>query len=463
MGANFEKLSGLDRSFLALESATAHMHIGATLVLEGGSLVDASGAVDLERVRAYTASRLHLLPRYRQRLAEMPVGPDLFWVDDPAFDVRRHVLGARLPGPGGEAELKELAARIASEPLDRGQPLWELWVVQGLAGGRFALIPKTHHCLTDGVAAVDLLAALLSPQVVEKLEPAPPWKPRPAPGALRLWGSALRDGASAVRALRQALATRAEPEGPLRHGLEAVGETLANVRPTSRTRLNQPIGGRRRVEWCELELERLRALRAGLGGTLNDAVLAITAGALRAYLAAHGERVWALDLRALVPVSVRGHGAHGEVGNQIALWLVDLPVEEGDPRLRHEQVRAVTGALKRSSQTLGAATLARVTAFTSTALLARAARLIPRARPFNLLVTNVPGPQIPLWLLDARLEAAYPLAPLFEDQTLAVALFSYAGRLHWGLNADRDLVPDLAFFRDCVQRAFDELEAAARA
>ena len=463
MGA-FEKLSGLDRSFLALESASAHMHIGATLVFAGGGLVDARGEVDLERVRAYTETRLHLLPRYRQRLAEMPVGPDLFWVDDPTFDVRRHVLGARLPAPGGDAELKEVAARIASEPLDRTRPLWELWVVEGLAGGRFALITKIHHCLTDGVAAVDLLAALLSPQVVEKVEAGPAWTARVSPSALRRWGTALRDGASrqasALRALRGVLRAR-QGEVTRSLGLEGVGETLANVRPTSRTRLNQPIGAQRRVEWCALDLEPLRALRSRLGGTLNDLVLAVTAGALRAYLAGHGERVGALDLRALVPVSVRSPNGHGEVGNQIALWLVDLPVEEADPKLRHEQVCAVTRSLKRSSQTLGAAALARVTAWTSTALLARAARLIPRARPFNLLVTNVPGPQIPLWLLDAKLEAAYPLAPLFRDQALGVALFSYAGRLYWGLNADRDLVPDLAHFRDCLLRAFEELENAA--
>jgi WS/DGAT/MGAT family acyltransferase len=442
------------------------MHIGAVLVFSGGALVDGRGAVDLERVRAYTESRLHLLPRYRQRLGAMPVGPDLFWVDDPAFDVRRHVLGARLAPPGGEAELKEFAAGVASQALDRSRPLWELWVVEGLAGDRFALVAKIHHCLADGIAAVDLLAALLSPQIVEKIEAGPAWAPRPAPSALRQWSTALRDGASrqasALRVLRQVLGARArQGGGALQGGLEAVGETLANVRPTSRTRLNRPIGARRRLEWCALELEPLRALRARLGGTLNDAVLAITAGALRAYLATHGERVAALDLRALVPVSVRSPAAQGEVGNQIALWLVDLPVEEADPKLRHEQVCAVTRALKHSSQTLGAATLARVTGWTSTALLARAARLIPHARPFNLLVTNVPGPQIPLWLLDARLDAAYPLAPLFRDQALGVALFSYAGRLHWGFNADRDLVPDLAHFRACVLRAFEELQAAA--
>jgi WS/DGAT/MGAT family acyltransferase len=467
VGTGPEKLSGLDRSFLALESAAAHMHIGATLVFAGGSLIRGRGAVDVERVRAYTAARLHLLPRYRQRLGKMPIGPDLFWIDDPAFDVRRHVLSARLPAPGGEAELKEFAARVASEPLDRSRALWELWVVEGLAGDRFALVTKIHHCLTDGVAAVDLLAALLSPAVVEKPEPAPAWEPRPVPGSLRLWADALRDQASrpvrAARALGRALGARSAGAEALRHELEAVGETLASVRPTSRTRLNQPIGAKRRVEWLALELEALREMRARLGGTLNDAVLAITAGALRAYLAVHGERVAALDLRALVPVSVRSPTAHGEVGNQIALWLVDLPVEESDPRLRHEQVCAVTRSLKRSSQTQGAAALARVTAWTSTALLARAARLIPRARPFNLLVTNVPGPQIPLWLLDGRLEAAYPLAPLFRDQVLGIALFSYAGRLHWGLNADRACVPDLALFRDCVLRASEELQAAARA
>jgi WS/DGAT/MGAT family acyltransferase len=460
-----DKLSGLDRSFLALESPAAHMHLGATLIFSGGSSIDGSGCVDLDRFRSFVESRLHLLPRYRQRLAEMPFGPDLFWTDDPGFDVRRHVLGAHLSAPGDEAGLKELVARIASEPLDRTRSLWELWVVDGLAGGRFAVVSKIHHCLTDGIAAVDLLTALLSPAVVERIESPPTWVASEAPAAPRLWATALRDSAARQTRvfdfLRRALGSRSELPEPLRQGLSAVGETLANLRPTSRTLLNQPIGSRRRVDWCALELSELRQLRENLGGTLNDAVLAITAGALRRHLAAHGERVSELDLRALVPVSVRAREPAGEVGNQIALWLVDLPVEEADPRLRHEQVCAVTRALKHSSQTQGAAALARVTAWTSTATLSRVARLIPRARPFNLLVTNVPGPQIPLWLLDAKLEAAYPLAPLFQDQVLGVALFSYAGRVYWGLNADRDGMPDLADFRDALLAAFEELRRVA--
>jgi WS/DGAT/MGAT family acyltransferase len=288
---------------------------------------------------------------------------------------------------------------------------------------------------------------------------------RDAPGALQLWASALRDSAvrqtKAIAFLRRALRSSDELPEPLRQGISAVGETLANLRPTSRTLLNQPIGAERRVEWCTLELAELRRLRERLGGTLNDLMLAITTGALRRHLAAHGERVAELDLRALVPVSVRTRGPGGEVGNQIALWLVDLPVEEADPRLRHEQVCAVTRSLKRSSQTQGAAALASVTAWTSTATLSRVARLIPMARPFNLLVTNVPGPQVPLWLLDAKLEAAYPLAPLFRDQVLGVALFSYAGGVYWGLNADRERMPDLARFRDALLDSFEELRLAA--
>jgi WS/DGAT/MGAT family acyltransferase len=264
-----------------------------------------------------------------------------------------------------------------------------------------------------------------------------------------------------VSVLGRALGSRGELRGPLRERLEAVGETLAGFRPTSRTRLNQPIGPERRVDWCVLGIPALRELRGRLGGTLNDAVLAITAGALRSYLAAHGERVSALDLRALVPVSVREHGAQGEVGNQIALWLVDLPVEEADPRLRHEQVCAVTRELKSSSRTLGAATLARVTAWTSTATLSRVARLIPRARTFNLLVTNVPGPQIPLYMLGARLLEAFPLVPLLENTGLGIALFSYDGKLCWGFNADYELMPDLRQFVRNVETAFRELAEAA--
>jgi WS/DGAT/MGAT family acyltransferase len=450
-----DRLSGLDRSFLALEGETAHMHIGATLVFDGGSLVSSSGGVDLARMRDYTAARIHDLGRYRQRLAEAPVTRDLFWVDDPDFDIARHVHHMRLPAPGGDVELREIVGHLIAQPLDRGRPLWELWLIEGLAGGRFAVLTKTHHCLVDGVGAVDLLARLLSPTPSDVIPEAPPFRPRP-PGSLRLLTRDLVR--AATRPARMARALREVRDGD---ALGAVGESLSGYRLTSRLPINHPIGRARRVDWCSMSLEELRGVRQRLGGTLNDLVLAIATSALRSFLLQRELKVGALDVRALVPVSVRDADAR-DPGNQIAMWLVDLPVEEADPRLRFEQIRSVTRELKRSSKTKAAAALARVSNWTSTTLMSRAARLLPLARPFNLLITNVPGPQLPLYLLDAKLEAGYPQAPLFVDQGLAVALFSYNGQMFWGLNADRDLVPDLELFRAALLAGCDELVSCSQ-
>jgi WS/DGAT/MGAT family acyltransferase len=458
-----ERLSGLDRSFLALESPSAHMHLGAVLVFEGDGLVDRKGTVDLERLQRYTEARLPLIPRYRQRL--LSVVGETFWVDDAHFDLRRHLRHVQLTG-GGDVELKQLAGEIASQPLDRGRPLWEIWVVDGLDDRRFALLLKAHHCLADGLALVALVRALLSLEPLAELPPAVPYRPRPAPGLLEvlraqldgLVGAPLRG----LQLLRGALGDPARTASSLWQQVEALTSTLlARLRATSPTPFNAPIGPHRRVEWREMELGALRALQRALGGSLNDCVLALVTSALRRYLVAHGLPVARLDLRALVPVSVRDRDESGTVGNRLALWLVDLPVEEADPRLRHEQVRAITRDLKRSDSHLGGDALARLSDWTSPSLLSRVVKLVPRARPFNLLVTNIPGPPVPLYLLTSRLAAAYPLAPLFEGQGLGVALLSYSGRLYWGLNADRDLMPDLDLFAGALIAALEELRTAA--
>jgi WS/DGAT/MGAT family acyltransferase len=458
-----ERLSGLDRSFLALETPAAHMHLGAVLVFEGNGLLDCKGRVDLDRLQRYTEARLHLIPRYRQRLVGL--AGESFWVDDAAFDVRRHVRHVSLPG-GGEAELKRLVAEISSEPLDRQRPLWEAAAVDGLEGGRFALIMKAHHCLADGLAAVALLRALLSPQPLAEVPAAPPFEPRPAPRWFDVRRSQVESLAGLpLRAARTLREVAGDPRGSaavLWRELGGMTETLlARFRTTSPTPFNGPIGPQRRIEWREMDLSVLRALQQALGGSLNDTVLALATGALRRYLAARGLPVARLDLRALVPVSVRAREEERTAGNRLALWLVDLPVEEADPRLRHEQVRAITRELKRADSVSGGEALARLSDWTSPGLLARVVRLIPRARPFNLLVTNVPGPAVPLYLLDSRLVAAYPLAPLYEGQGLGVALLSYAGRLYWGLIADRDRMPDLDVFAGALMAALDELRVAA--
>ncbi len=456
-----EKLSGLDRSFLAMERDHAHMHIGATLIFEPGSLVDAVGRVDLKLVRDYTEARLHVLPRYRQRLAEAPVSSDLFWVDDPDFELDRHLHHVTVPAPGDAAALRDVASDLMERPLLHDRPLWEMWVCDGLADGGFAVMLKAHHCLSDGAGAVDLLAALLAVEPSTEIPDAPPFRPRLADTLRVITRDVVRVATRpmrAARALRRAVEERDGLGSQLRGRLEAVGEALGDYRHTSATPFNRPIGPHRRVEWFEAPLAGLGEIRASLGGTINDAVLAVVTSALRGFLLERNVEVGRLLLRALVPVSVRVTD-DARRGNQIAMWLVDLPVEEPDPRLRHEQIRSVTGELKHSNRAHGAATLARVTDWTSSALLSSVARLIPLARPFNLLVSNVPGPQIPLHLLDARLRAGFPHAPLFLDQGLAVGLFSYDGRMCWGLISDPEVLPDLDAFAAHLQDAYRQLRA----
>ncbi len=461
----YDRLSVIDNSFLAIESPTTHQHVAAVLILDAGPLTRPDGGIDIDTIRTYIASRLHLIPRYRQRLATVPLGNRLVWIDDEHFNVHYHVRHASLPRPGDERQLKRLAARIVSQQLDRAKPLWEIWVVEGLEGNRFALVAKTHHCMVDGVSGVDLLAVLLSPHDGKDFSAGPTWIPRPAPTPLQIF----RD--EWLRRLREPIEALWEtpcPFGSPLHLLSsfwenvgALGEALgAAARPASATPINLPIGPHRRYDWLTLDLDDIKAVKNRLGGTVNDIVLATVAGALRTFLESRRVNVDVLELRASIPVSIRTDEQRGTLGNQIALWVTELPVAERDPRRRLDKVRANTARLKESRQTLGAQVLAAVSEWTSTTLLSLAVRLSMRSRPFNLVVTNVPGPQIPLYMLGAELRDCYPMLALLQNQALGVALFSYAGKLSWGFIADWDLIPDLHDFVVAIETSFRELQNA---
>ncbi len=462
----YDRLSVVDNSFLAIEGPTTHQHVAAVLVLDARPLTHPDGGIDIDTIRTYIDSRLHLIPRYRQRLATVPLGNRLVWIDDEHFNIHYHVRHASLPRPGDERQLKRLAARVVSQQLDRAKPLWEIWVVEGLEGGRFALVAKTHHCMVDGVSGVDLLAVLLNPTENADFTPGPRWIPRPAPTPLQIF----RD--EWMRRVRQPLDALWETPCPftspfaiargLWESVSAVGETLgAAARPASPTPINLPIGPHRRYDWVAFDLADVKAVKNSLGGTVNDIVLATVAGALRTFLEGRRVNVDVLDLRASIPVSIRTDEQRGTLGNQIALWMANLPVAERDPRRRLDKVRADTARLKESRQTLGAQVLAAVSEWTSTTLLSLAVRLSTRSRPFNLVVTNVPGPQIPLYLLGAELRECYPMLALLPNQALGVALFSYSGKLCWGFIADWDLIPDLHDFVLGIETAFRELRVAA--
>ena len=466
-GFAYEPLSAADNTFLALENGGAHMHIAATSVFDCGSLGNDAGGVDIDRIRAYVESRLHLIPRYRQRLAYVPFGRLPVWVDDEHFNIAYHVRHTSLPKPGTIDQLKLLAGRIQSQRIDRAKPLWEFWVVEGLENGReFAVIQKTHHCMIDGMSGVDLLAVLLSPFTSVEFEQGPLFVPRPAPTAPALaLSEAWRGVAEPVSALFSLTSRVGDPAGLLRDlldGVEGVAEALTSTaRPASETPWNRPIGPHRRFDWLRLDLAEIKAVKNVLGGTVNDVVLATVTGAVRRFLLQRGVDPDELRIRANVPVSVRSVDERGSLGNRIALWMTDLPVDEADAIARLDRIRITTHRLKESKQALGAQVLASVSDMTTWRLLATAARLSLRSRPYNIVVTNVPGPQLELFLLDAGLREIYPMVNLLENQGLGVALFSYAGTLHWGVLADWDLVPDLDVFVADLKRSFDELRIAA--
>jgi diacylglycerol O-acyltransferase len=451
------RLTALDQSFLQLEGQATHMHVGACAVFEG----PAPAYTDLV---ATIESRLHQVPRYRQRLATVPLGQGRpLWVDDPQFRLPFHVRHTALPRPGGDAQLRRLAGRIFSQALDRGRPLWEMWLIEGLSDGRFALLSKTHHALVDGISGVDIASVIFDSEPAPRTPRAPrPWAPRPLPTAAQLLADAMIERATqpaeAVSAIGQlargprSLLTRA---GSAVAGLGAL--TWAGLDPAPRSPFNVPIGPHRRFTWIEASLDDFKDVKRAQQTTINDVILAAVAGGLGRYMQRHELATDGLVLKALVPVSVRDPVDHGVLGNRIAAMWAPLPVGVGDP---HERLRLIADAMtsvKRSGQAIGAQALTELAGFASPTLVAQAARLQARQRLFNLVITNVPGPQQPLYLLGRRMHAIYPLVPLAANTALGIAVLSYDGRLNFGLNADYDALADLELLAADLDAAITEI------
>jgi diacylglycerol O-acyltransferase / wax synthase len=463
----YERLTQFDNSFLVFENPCAHMHVGSTQIFAPGPLETAGGGIDVERIRRYVESRLHLIPRYRQRLEWTPIENHPVWVDDDRFNLFYHVRHTRLPAPGDERLLKRVAGRIMSQQLDFHKPLWEIWVIEGLEGGRFAVVHKSHHCMIDGVSGADVISTLLSPEPTTKVEPPPRWIPRPSPTASQLLRDSVLRRLGAPVELGRGLWRLASDEDHARHRLaerlRATGRMASTgMRNASNTPFNQLIGPYWRFDWLPMRLDAIRAVKQRLGGTVNDVVLATVAGAVRRFLkeCRHVD-VKGLDFRVMAPVSTRTADQRGTLGNRVSAWIVPLPLAERDPRTRLQRIQQITSELKDSKQALAAETLAGVTEWTGTILLSLGARLATWGRPFNMVVTNVPGPQTPLYLLGARMLEAYPMVPLFGNLSTGIALFSYAGTLYWGFMADWDLIPDLHDFMLAIDESFRELQQAA--
>jgi WS/DGAT/MGAT family acyltransferase len=457
-----DRLTSIDASFLTNETSSSHMHVGAVMIFEGPppAYTDFAGHV---------RSRLQLVPRFRQKLAFPPFETGRpFWVDDPNFNLEYHVRHSALPEPGSEEQLRNLAGRLFSQQLDRSKPLWEISLVQGLERNRFALITKTHHALVDGVSGVDIATVLFDVKPVpEPIHDDDGWVPEPEPPPAVLAARGIEGAATMPLKLTRRLSNAIRNPGAaldrVTHAAEAVGEVAWEFAdPAPKLPLNTEIGSHRRFVWLRAELADFKQIKDSLGGTVNDVVLTVVSGALRAWLEERGIKTEGMELRALVPVSIRGKDEHGQLGNRIAAMRGPLPVYVADPVQRLQIVREAMDDLKSSKQALGAEVISRFNDFAPPTLLAQAARVNFSTRLFNLIVTNVPGPQIPLYVLGRELQDVFPVAFLPKNHALAIAIMSYNGGLDFGLLADYDSMEDVGFIVEAMQDSLRELLDASR-
>jgi len=456
-----DRLTGLDSSFLHLERDGTQMHVASTTLFEG----PAPRYVDF---RDHIASRLHLVPRFRQRVRFVPFGQGRpVWVDDPHLNLTYHVRHTSLPEPGSEQQLRVLAARIFSQQLDRSKPLWELWLIEGLKGDRFAIVGKTHHAMVDGVSGVDITTVLFDAEAdpaetpVEQEE----WVPRPEPNGAQLLGEALLERAIYPREIARGL--RRIGRGP-RRALQSAADAAIAAGSFAWTGVGAPgspfnfdVGTHRRFSWVRASLADMKQVKNELGGTVNDVIIAAVAGALGRYMRSRGHPTVGLELRAMVPVSVRTADQRGTLGNQVTAMMATLPVWCEDPKRRMEIVRKSMGDLKQSKQAVGASVLTGLADFAPPTIAGQAARLQSRQRFFNLVVTNIPGPQFPLYLMGRRMERVFPMVPLAKNQGVCIGIMSYDGQVNFGLIGDYDGMPDLDDLADDLEASIDELIEAA--
>jgi WS/DGAT/MGAT family acyltransferase len=463
---NYERLTALDASFLGIEDSRCHMHVGGVMLFDAAPLRTSEGGIDIDRIRAAIDARLHLVPRFRQRIAYLPYERLPIWVDDDRFRLAYHVRHTSLPRPGDARALKRLVGRIMSQPLDHERPLWEMWFVEGMEDGHFALISKTHHCMIDGVSGADLISVIMEAAPNEDPGVPLPWAPRPRPSETRLlFDEARRRLRQPLEALNAAGDALRNPDAALKR-IESTVSALAEaftpaLTPASQTPLNVEVGPHRRFDWTGMSVAEFKAVKNVLGGTLNDVVLATVSGALRRFFERRGVDPDTLDVRAMVPVSVRSSEEQNKLGNRVTEMIAPLPVNVADPVARLDAVRRTMAGLKESKQALGGEVLTAIADWTVPNLLVQAVRLAERTRPYNLVVTNVPGPQIPLYFLGCEMLTTYPVVPLFHNQALVIGLFSYNGGLFWGLNADWEQVPDLHDFILALEKSFHELQQCA--
>ena len=466
VGAGYESLSRLDAAFLSFETENAPMHVGLTLVFQEGPLRRSDGGVDMARIRRHVEARLARIPRYRQKLRKVPLTGDHLWVDDPRFHLENHVRHISLPRPGDEASLQRLCGEILERPLNRNRPLWEVWVVEGLADEKFAAICKVHHCMVDGVGGLALLQALLSASPVEPSGLVKHWEPRAEPTETELLQIAVERRRNMVTAARDTITAAL---GDLANSGKALQERATGLLAFTRRGLpladtmsfNQPIGPDRKVQWLSMDLARIKAIGSTLEGTVNDVTLATLAGGFRQFLSGRGQLDGPKTVRTVVPVNRRSSEDSGGLGNQASCWMVDLPLDCDNPKEVLRRIRAQTLIHKSSQSALGGEVLTQAAEWANAGIMHRLVRVLSNLHPYNLVITNVPGPPTPLYMAGAPMVAAHPHLPLFEGQGIGIAIFRYVDRLQIGLTGDRDQVPDLDSLTTSIQASFRALEIAA--
>jgi WS/DGAT/MGAT family acyltransferase len=463
----YDRLTGLDASFLRLERLETPMHVGALSVFEAEPLVGPDGRFRLAEVRELVASRLHLIPRFRKLVQHVPLeAGEPIWIDDERFDIGYHVRLTALPAPGTRSQLLALFERVQAQLLDRSRPLWELWFVEGVEDGHIAMIQKTHHAMVDGVSGVDVATVLLDFTPEPTILEAPEWQPEPPPPPARLLIDSVKEMVAGPQAV--ANATRRAAEVP-RWAADRVSELARSLVTLTegglvapKVSLNNPVVGRsKRFGLVRVPLDDVKQVRRAFGGTINDVLLAGVGGGLARLLEARGELHPELVLKVFCPVSVRDDSQKMQLGNRVSAMFVPIPVGVTDPLERLAAISASTADLKEREQAVGAAALLGITEYAAPTLLGLAARLVHHQRLVNLVCTNVPGPQTPLYCMGARMLEAYPMVPLARNLNLGVAILSYCGQLHLGLLGDRDLWPDLDVLEAGIEDSFSELTKLA--
>ena len=465
---NADRLGAIDATYLAIEDARTPLHVASIGIFERGNLCDAQGGVRLDEVRTRIDARLDLLPRLRQRVVGVPFGINRpVWVDDEHFEIANHVDAVGLPAPHDEQALIELAQDVIMQPLARDRPLWHLRFVTGLPGDRVALIERAHHAMVDGVSGVDVSLVLLdtTPDAPDTASVGPAWRPRLTPSRVDLLRSGVVDRftAPAGVAVRTAVSAATSPFDVVR-GVRRFGTALAELRrdgvraPVSS--LNRPVGGRRRLAFVRQRLDAVHATGKAAGATVNDVVLTAVAGGLRELLLGRGESLPTdLHLKVLIPVSVRATDESMALGNRVGGLVAPLPVGIGDPHERLVAVAATTKALKGSNEAAAADLLLQVADLLPPSIVGLIQRGVHHQPVVNMVVTNIPGPDFPLYAMGGRMLEAFPVVPLAGNMPLEVAVLSYDGALNLCVTSDATTCPDAAAFVHGVEHSFEQLGA----